>query len=93
MKCRFRLYRRPNSRVFYVHDSVTGKQESLGTRDRAEARTLLNARNESVLQLQLNLHLARTYLAGTVAVANVDAIGHEERVGHFRLSCAGEEKN
>jgi hypothetical protein len=53
------------SGVFYVHDSETGKQESLGTRDRAEARTLLNAPNESVRQLQLNLHIAKAYLAGT----------------------------
>ena len=51
--------------VFYVHDSETGKQESLGTRDRAEATTLLNARNESVRQPQLNLHIAKAYLAGT----------------------------
>ena len=51
--------------VFYVHDSETGKQESLGTRDRAEATTLLNARNESVRQPQLNLQIAKAYLAGT----------------------------
>jgi integrase len=51
--------------VFYVHDSDTGKQESLGTRDRAEATTLLNARNESVRQPQLNLQIAKAYLAGT----------------------------
>lgn len=51
--------------VFYVHDSETGIQESLGTRDRAEATTLLNARNESVRQPQLNLHIAKAYLAGT----------------------------
>src|SRR5438445_11543119 len=51
--------------VFYVHDSETGKQESLGTRDRAEAKTLLNARNESVRQPQLNLQIAKAYLAGT----------------------------
>ena len=51
--------------VFYVHDSETGKQESLGTRDRAEAMSLLNARNESVRQPQLNLQIAKAYLAGT----------------------------
>ncbi len=58
MKNRFRLYRRTMGGVFYVHDSETGKQESLGTRDRAEATTLLNARNESVRQPQLNLQIA-----------------------------------
>jgi len=36
--------------VFYVHDSTTGKQESLGTRDRAEATTLFHSRNESFRQ-------------------------------------------
>ena len=65
MKNRFRLYRRTVGGVFYVHDSQTGKQESLGTRDRAEATTLLNARNESVRQPQLNLQIAKAYLAGT----------------------------
>jgi hypothetical protein len=65
MKNRYRLYRRRMGGVFYVHDSETGKQESLGTRDRAEATTLLNARNESVRQPQLNLHIAKAYLAGT----------------------------
>jgi integrase len=65
MKKRFRLYRRTMGGVFYVHDSETGKQESLGTRDRAEATTLLNARNESVRQPQLNLQIAKAYLAGT----------------------------
>src|SRR5947208_16705581 len=65
MKNRFRLYRRMTGGAFYVHDSETGKQESLGTRDRAEATSLLNARNESVRQPQLNLQIAKAYLAGT----------------------------
>jgi integrase len=65
MKNRYRLYRRPKGGVFYSHDSKTGKQESLGTKDRAEATTLLNARNESVRQPQLNLQIAKAYLAGT----------------------------
>src|SRR5947199_5301645 len=65
MKNQFRLYRRPKGGFFYAHDSITGKQDSLGTRDRAEAVTLLNARNESVRQPQLNLQIAKAYLAGT----------------------------
>src|SRR6185436_2578580 len=65
MKNRYRLYRRRMGGVFYVHDSETGKQESLGTRDRREAATLLNARNEAVRQPQLNLQIAKAYLAGT----------------------------
>ena len=65
MKNRCQLYRRKLGGVFYIHDSQTGKQESLGTRDRAEANTLLNARNESVRQPQLNLHVAKAYLSLT----------------------------
>ena len=65
MKNRYRLYRRSLGGMFYIHDSETGKQESLGTKDRAEAQRLFNARNESVRQPQLNLHIAKAYLAGT----------------------------
>src|SRR5437870_12710233 len=65
MKNRFRLYRRTAGGAFYLHDSETSKQDSLGTRDRAEAMALLNARNESVRQPQLNLQIAKAYLAGT----------------------------
>jgi integrase len=45
--------------------SKTRKQESLGTKNRAEAASLLKARNESVRQPQLNLQIAKAYLAGT----------------------------
>src|SRR5919109_1243458 len=36
MKQRFRLYRRKGG-IFYLHDSHSGKQTSLGTRERSEA--------------------------------------------------------
>lgn len=65
MKRRFILYRRKRGGVFYLEDTETRKQESLGTKNRAEAMTLLTARNESVRQPQLNLHIARTYLAAS----------------------------
>lgn len=65
MKRRFILYRRKLGGTFYVEDTQTRKQESLGTKDRAEATSLLNARNESVRQPQLNLQIAKAYLAGT----------------------------
>jgi hypothetical protein len=45
MKQRYLLFRR--SGVFYYEDTTTGQQLSLRTKDEAEARTLLNARNES----------------------------------------------
>jgi hypothetical protein len=41
--------------TFYVEDTETRKQESLGTKDRKEAEAILNARNESVRQPHLNL--------------------------------------
>ena len=65
MKQRFILYRRKVGGMFYVEDTETRKQESLGTKNRAEAKSLLNARNESVRQPQLNLQIAKAYLAGT----------------------------
>jgi hypothetical protein len=37
----------------------------LGTKNLAEATSLFNARNESVRQPQLNLQIAKAYLAGT----------------------------
>ena len=53
MKRRFILYRRKRGGMFYIEDTETRKQESTGTRNRAEATALLNARNESVRQPQL----------------------------------------
>ncbi len=65
MKQRFRLYRRAHGKRFYVHDSVTGKQESLGTADRKEAMRLLHAKNEAAHQPLINLQIARAYLAAS----------------------------
>ena len=65
MKSRFLLYRRKRGGVFYVEDTQTRKQESLRTKNRAEAFALINARNESFRQPQLNLQIAKAYLAGS----------------------------
>ena len=65
MKKRFRLYRRKKGGRFYIEDCETGKQQSLGTRDRDTAAEILHARNESFRQPQLNLQIAKAYLAGT----------------------------
>ena len=64
MKRRFILYRRKLGGTFYVEDTETRKQESLGTKNCAEATSLLNARNEPVRQPQLNLQIAKAYLTG-----------------------------
>ena len=65
MKRRFTICRRKLGGVFYLEDTQTRKQESLGTKNRAEATALLNARNESVRQPQLNRQIAQAYLSGT----------------------------
>ena len=62
MTQKFRLYRRGNGR-FYIEDNTTGKQESLGTSDKAEALRLLMAKNEAEQQPAFNAQIAKTYLA------------------------------
>ena len=54
----FILFRR--GRVFYSEDTTTCQQLSLRTKDLGEAKTLLNAKNESFRQPILNLQIART---------------------------------
>ena len=65
MKRHFIIYRRKLGGMFYIEDTQSGKQESLGTKDRAEAVSILNARNEAARQPHLNLQIAKAYLAGT----------------------------
>jgi len=65
MKRRFILYRRKRGGMFYLEDTESKKQESLHTRNRADAVSVLNARNESTRQPQLNLQIAKAYLSGT----------------------------
>ncbi len=63
MRQRFRLYRRGNSGRYYIHDDLTGKQESLRTTDRATAERLFHAKNEACEQPAINLQIARAYLS------------------------------
>jgi integrase len=65
MKQRFRLYKRKQGGRYYVHDSVTGKQDSLGTSDRTVAVRLFHSRNEAEQQPAVNLQIARAYLAAS----------------------------
>ena len=60
MKQQFKLYRRNNGR-YYAENTTTGKQSSLGTRDKAEAHRLLHARNEAAYQPAFNKQMAKTY--------------------------------
>ena len=65
MRQRYRLYRRNKGGRYYLHDGVTGKQESLHTSDRARALRLLHARKEAEEQPAINLQIAKAYLAAT----------------------------
>jgi hypothetical protein len=61
MKLRYRLFRRRNG-LYFLEDRVTGKPESLKTRDKGAARRIFNARNEAHEQPAINLQIARAYL-------------------------------
>ncbi len=63
MKERYRVYRRDNG-VFYLHDNTTGKQASLRTTDKVEARRLASAHNQAYEQPALNVSIAKAYLKG-----------------------------
>jgi len=49
--------------MFYYEDKTTGEQKSLHTRDKIQARKIVQAKNEAVTQPLMNLVLAKTYLA------------------------------
>ena len=63
MRQRYRMFRRGS--VFWSHDGETGKQESLGTKDRREAQIILHAKNEPHRNASLNLQIGRAYLAAS----------------------------
>ena len=60
MKQRYRVFLRPWG-TFYCEDLVTGKQETLKTRDKDEAFRLVAAKNENEKAPAFSLHLARVY--------------------------------
>lgn len=69
MKNRYRVFRRGWG-TYYCEDLVTKKQESLKTRDKAEAHRLVAAKNETEESPAFSLHLARVYWkAGDPAAA------------------------
>ena len=65
MRQRYRLYKRKNGGRYYIHDDATGKQESLGTNDRATALRFFHSRKEAEQQPAVNLQIARAYLAAS----------------------------
>jgi integrase len=62
MQDRYWLYQRENG-IFYLQDKITGKQQSLKTRDGAAANRLLAGKNQSVEQPMLNRTMAKAYLS------------------------------
>ena len=60
MRQKYRMFRR--GAVYWVQDNITGKQESLHTKDRTEADRLLHAKNEAHRQPIINMQIARAYL-------------------------------
>ena len=61
MKQRFRLYRRKQGGRYYIHNELTGKQESLHTNDRAKATRLLHKERGAGELPAINLQIARAY--------------------------------
>ena len=61
MQAAYRLFRRENG-VFYAEDIATRRQSSLGTKNRAEAKQLVAAKNQAAAQPSLNKEMAKTYL-------------------------------
>jgi integrase len=64
MTDKFRLFCRASG-VWYLEDKETRHQESLRTRDEAEAKRLLQARNEAQRQPAINIQIARAYLTAS----------------------------
>jgi len=61
MKLPYRLFER-KSGIFFIQDRVTGKQESLKTRDGGATHRIFHAKNEAHQQPAINLQIARAYL-------------------------------
>jgi integrase len=62
MKRKYRLFQRNNG-IFFIQNNVDGKQQSLRTRDKKTALRLFHAKNEAHEQPEINLQIAKAYLA------------------------------
>jgi integrase len=61
MQDKFRLYRRPNG-MLYAEECATRHRESLQTKNEAEARRLIAAKNQAASQPVFNMEMAKVYL-------------------------------
>jgi hypothetical protein len=59
---RYRLIYRGSRDAYYCFDTHTKKRESLGINDANEAQRLVDARNEAVRHVSMNLQIAQVYL-------------------------------
>lgn len=64
MPQRYRLFRR-HWGVYYLEDTHTGKQQTLGTSNKGEAQRLAHVRNEAHNQPMLNREIGLAYLAAS----------------------------
>jgi hypothetical protein len=62
MKSIFRMFKRANRPTFYVENTITGEQKSLGTSDKETAQRLLNAANEARHNPTMNLQMGKVYM-------------------------------
>jgi hypothetical protein len=62
MKNTFRMFKRANRPTFYIENTITGEQKSLGTTDETTAQRLLNAQNEARHNPEMNLQLGKVYM-------------------------------
>lgn len=89
MRERYRLFQN-NARggSYYIQDGVTGKQESLRTKDRTTAKRLWQARNEAQRLPAINLLIARAYV--TAADPKMAARTWDEVMGAIASQKQGE---
>jgi integrase len=66
MKTRYRLIRRGiRGGAYYCVDTQTGKRTSLGTNSEDSAKQIVEAKNQAERQPEINLQIAKAYLAAT----------------------------
>lgn len=56
------MFKRANRPTFYIENTITGEQKSLGTADRETAQRLLNAQNEARHNPTMNLQMGKVYM-------------------------------
>jgi integrase len=84
MKQQYQLFKRGWG-TYYYQDTKTGKQQSLHTKDKHQARALVQTMNEALRQPMLNLEIARAYLKGSDS-------GFNSRTWAWVMERAGEGK-